>query len=79
MFLDLLKQLLDYNGVEPPEIKTLMREFDESVQVYFIKMYGPERENEDISFVEEDPLLIHKIFAARIKRRNPHIVLIAKT
>ena len=37
MFLDLLKQLLDYNGVEPPEIKTLMREFDESVQVYFIK------------------------------------------
>ena len=39
MFLDLLKQLLDYNGVEPPEIKTLMREFDESVQVYFIKSF----------------------------------------
>ena len=39
MFLDLLEQLLDYNGVEPPKIKTLMREFYKSVQVYFIKSF----------------------------------------
>jgi len=42
-------------------------------------VYRPEWKDEDISFVEGDPLLIHDMIAARIQCCNPHKVFLGKT